>query len=151
MDCWRVNSILNKHWAFFFARHIGPDHLQWTLLNWDTKSVLALNKKWKCFSFTAKTLSLSQLSKVNCTWSGPLCETWVCVFLKCLSSRIHHLSSDKRKWVIYLSMAESSVLTVKTNLVKTNFPNLSFFIGLYQITYVTAFVKNAGNSFHQKC
>ena len=48
-------------------------------------------------------------------------------------------------------MAESSDLTVKTNLVKTNFPNLSIFIGLFQITYVTALVKNAGNSFHQKC
>ena len=26
---------------------LGPDHLQLTLLNWDTESVLALNKKLK--------------------------------------------------------------------------------------------------------
>ena len=43
-----------------------------SLLNWDTESVLALNEKLKVkwnfsFLFSAKTLSLSQLSKVNCT------------------------------------------------------------------------------------
>ena len=27
--------------------HLGPNHLQLTLLNWDTESVLALNKKLK--------------------------------------------------------------------------------------------------------
>ena len=27
--------------------HLGPDHLQLTLLNWDTESVIALNKKLK--------------------------------------------------------------------------------------------------------
>ena len=26
-------------------QYLGPDHLQLTLLNWDTKSVLELNKK----------------------------------------------------------------------------------------------------------
>ena len=29
------------------AIELGPDHLQLTLLNWDTESVLALNKKLK--------------------------------------------------------------------------------------------------------
>ena len=28
-------------------QYLGPDHLQLTLLNWDTKSVLVLNKKLK--------------------------------------------------------------------------------------------------------
>ena len=50
---------------------LGPDHLQLTLLNWDTESILALNKNRNLqfnysFLFTAKTLSVSQLSKVNC-------------------------------------------------------------------------------------
>ena len=39
---------LSKYYYFrnkFF--HIGPDHLQLTLLNWDNESVLALNKKLK--------------------------------------------------------------------------------------------------------
>ena len=27
--------------------HLGPGHVQLTLLNWDTKSVLAINKKLK--------------------------------------------------------------------------------------------------------
>ena len=52
---------------------LGPDHLQLTLLNWDTESVLAQNtKKYNfqfnfSFLFNAKTLLVSQLSKVNCT------------------------------------------------------------------------------------
>ena len=51
--------------------HLGPNHLQLTLLNWDTESVLPLNKKlkviWKFqfLFFSAKTLPVSQLSKVN--------------------------------------------------------------------------------------
>ena len=36
-----VFEILNRF------THLGPDHLQLTLLNWDTESVLALNKKLK--------------------------------------------------------------------------------------------------------
>ena len=45
---------------------MGPDHLQLTLLNWDTESVLALNKKLKVnlkfqFLSSAKTLLLSQI------------------------------------------------------------------------------------------
>ena len=31
----------------FTTTTIGPDHVQLTLLNWDTESVLALNKKLK--------------------------------------------------------------------------------------------------------
>ena len=55
--------------------HYGGDHVQLTLLNWDNKSVLALNEKLKFpihfrFLFSAKTLLVSQLSKVNCRWSG---------------------------------------------------------------------------------
>ena len=54
------------------------DHVQLTLLNWDNKSVLALNEKLKFpihfrFLFSAKTLLVSQLSKVHCRWSGPIC------------------------------------------------------------------------------
>ena len=30
-----------------FIKNLGPDHVQLTLLNWDTKSVLALNKNPK--------------------------------------------------------------------------------------------------------
>ena len=41
--------------AIYCNGYQGPDHQQLTLLNWDTKSVLALNKKlkvnWKCHFF----------------------------------------------------------------------------------------------------
>jgi len=53
------------------VEHIGPDHVQLTLFNWDTESVLALNEKLKV-NWKFKALSVSQLSKVNCTWSGPI-------------------------------------------------------------------------------
>ena len=33
--------------TYSYLRILGPDHLQLTLLNWDTESVLALNKKLK--------------------------------------------------------------------------------------------------------
>ena len=45
------------------------DHLQLSLLNWDKENVLALHGNFQftfSFLFSAKTLLLSQLSKVNC-------------------------------------------------------------------------------------
>ena len=50
--------------AIYCNGYQEPDHQQLTLLNWDTKSVLALNIKTESES---ETVLLSQLSKVYCT------------------------------------------------------------------------------------
>ena len=68
----KFKSVSLEH-LMFRSRHSGPDHVLFTLLHWDIKSVLVLNKKlkvnWKFQFFinSAKTLLLAQLSKVNCS------------------------------------------------------------------------------------
>ena len=50
----KIQKVLAKNVTFFKKIYykdqiwlLGPDHLQLTLLNWDTKSVLAINNKLK--------------------------------------------------------------------------------------------------------
>ena len=69
--CFLVEMMFGLAYQLF--THLGPDHVQLTLLNWDNESVLAVNEKHFHFLFRAKTLLVSQLSKVHCRWSGPIC------------------------------------------------------------------------------
>ena len=39
-----MGIFLSAHSDEILLAHLGPDHVQLTLLNWDTKSVLTLNK-----------------------------------------------------------------------------------------------------------
>ena len=78
LDKWWILELKHFKKTHTHVSHNGPDHVQLTLLNWDNESVLAVNEKLKFpihfqFLFRAKTLLVSQLSKVHCRWSGPIC------------------------------------------------------------------------------
>ena len=73
LDKWWILELKHFKKTHTHVSHNGPDHVQLTLLNWDNESVLAVNEKHFHFLFRAKTLLVSQLSKVHCRWSGPIC------------------------------------------------------------------------------